>query len=127
MEEHEGHVHVTMGRDQKGRATGPKYKGEPATMWNRAGNRRTGLRKARFAPAASPSTAVAESYRLGALSGSPEQRLGFFGQAGRLENLKKSLARMSPRMSNRLRKRSVHHMKTLALAAEFERGRQNLS
>lgn len=124
---HEGHVHVDMGRDQKGRPNGPKYKGEPPTMFNRRNNRRAGLRKARFAPAASPSTAVAESYRLGALTGTPKQRLGFFGQTGRLETLKKGLARMSPAMSNRLRKRSVDHLKALRIAQEFARGEENLA
>jgi hypothetical protein len=123
MEDQPGEI----GRDQKGRPNGPKYKGEPPTEFNRRNNREAGLRKKRFDPAASPSTAVAESYRIGALTGTPKQRLGLFGQAGRLETLRKGLARMSPAMSNRLRKRSVEHLKALRTAQEFARGAENPS
>jgi hypothetical protein len=103
----------------------PMGSGKP--LGNRERNRAFGQRGKRFAPAASPSTAVAESYRIGALTGTPKQRLGLFGQAGRLETLKKGLARMSPAMSNRLRKRSVEHLKALRTAQEFARGAENLS
>jgi hypothetical protein len=86
--------------------------------------RATGQRGKRFAPAQSPSTAVAGSYMLGGLGGTPKQRLDFFGQMGRKETLRKGLARLSPAMSRRARRRSVEHMKMLAVAEEFARGEE---
>jgi hypothetical protein len=124
----------STGHDKRGRAPeeganqsplGSKAeKAVKVGLSNRGINRRSGQRGKRFAPAASPSTMVAESYRLGALSGTPAQRLDFFGQAGRLETLKKGLALMSPRMTRRLRRRSVEHMKMLAIAQEFAKGEE---
>lgn len=123
MEEHENHVHVHV----HGGTPKKQYKGEPPTDFSRKTNRKAGQRGKRFAPAASPSTSVAESYRLGGLTGTPAQRLGFFGQAGRLETLKKGLARLSPRMTRRLRRRSVEHLKMLRIAQEFAAGQDKLS
>jgi hypothetical protein len=127
---HDYHAHVTLGQEEGANQSplGSKAaKAVKADLSSRGMNRRLGQRGKRFAPAASPSTAVAESYRLGALTGTPAQRLGFFGQAGRLETLKKGLPRMSSRMARRLRRRSVEHLKTLRIAQEFAAGQKNLS
>jgi hypothetical protein len=106
----------------------PNHKPEPKTeKFSRSDNRRMGQRGKRFAPAQAPSSQVAASYMLGGLGGTPSQRLGFFGQMGRKETLRKGLARLSTRMARRARRRSVEHMKFLTIAAEFERGRQRLS
>jgi len=96
-------------------------------QYNRQHNRQAGVRKARFAAPQSPSTVVAASYLLGALGGTRPQRLGFFGQLGRKETLRRGLAHLSPAMTRRARRRSVEHMKMLAIAQEFETGQRNLS
>lgn len=105
--------------------------GSPINRGKQKGSREfaraMGVRGKRFAPPQSPSTQTARSYMLGGLDGTPEQRLDFFGQMGRKETLRKGLARLSPRMARRARRRSVEHMKMLALAQEFQTGQRNLS
>src|SRR4051812_28078289 len=116
MEDHNYHAHATLGQEEGANQSplGSKAaKGVKAGLSSRGMNRRLGQRGKRFAPAASPSTAVAESYRLGALTGTPAQRLGFFGQAGRLEMLKKGLPRLSPPVARGARARAVGRPNTL--------------
>jgi hypothetical protein len=73
----------------------------------RALNRKFGQRGKRFAPPQSPSSLVAEQMRLQALTPGGAELRQRFGQLGRPENLKRPAHRLSPRMSRRLRRRSV--------------------
>jgi hypothetical protein len=116
---------ITRRHEAPGEPSKEPIKGKP--LGSRALNRRAGQRGKRHAPPQSPSSTVAESYRLGALAnGTLAQRLEFFGQLGRTESLSKGLARLSPRMSRRLRRRSVAHLKDRQIREEFKRGQARL-